>query len=251
MAVMKTMLTAIVGLCMVTFSGAFPQNPTTLDPLPAGCRYENQEITETIHKEIFEKECFTENKCVCEDKSEEVCLTYKEDESTCEDFSEEECKDITKKICESVPKVITEPYETEVCRPVTKEECEFHWIEDPPGVKIWAKDQDTCKDFTSTVCDKVIQTRKVQTNVNQTRECACIKHCSTILKKRCTVAEVERTHCTTEVFQECIDVSEEKCIDIHKKVPTQVTRTKAIKKCDNDLSSGSNNLEIIDAHTNQ
>ena len=47
MAVMKIILTAIVGFCMVTFTGAFPQNSletTSLPPLETGCHYENIEF---------------------------------------------------------------------------------------------------------------------------------------------------------------------------------------------------------------
>ena len=57
---MKIMLTTIVGLCMVTFSGAFPQGSletTTLPPLEHGCRYEDIEFTELIEKEVLEKKC--------------------------------------------------------------------------------------------------------------------------------------------------------------------------------------------------
>ena len=62
---MKIMLTTIVGLCMVTFSGAFPQvslETTTLPPPEPGCRYEDIEFTEVVEDEIFEKQCHDVNK---------------------------------------------------------------------------------------------------------------------------------------------------------------------------------------------
>merc|ERR1712008_57672 len=87
MAVMKTTLTAIIGLCMVTFSGAFPQNnpsdisTTTLAPLPDGCHYEYHEFIDLIDVEIIEKKCFEVGKCECVEKSESICLPYTEDQS--------------------------------------------------------------------------------------------------------------------------------------------------------------------------
>ena len=65
MAVTKIMLIAIVGFCMVTFTGAFPQNSletTSLPPLEPGCHYEDIEFTEVVEDEILEKQCHDVNK---------------------------------------------------------------------------------------------------------------------------------------------------------------------------------------------
>ena len=58
MALMKIMQTAIVGLCLVTLLGAFPQissETTTLGPLEENCHYEDQNITEIVQEEKLEK----------------------------------------------------------------------------------------------------------------------------------------------------------------------------------------------------
>ena len=57
----KTMLTAIIGLC-ITILGATAQNIVDISILPAGCHYENQEVVEIVYDEVFEKKCFQENK---------------------------------------------------------------------------------------------------------------------------------------------------------------------------------------------
>ena len=57
---LKMILKAIFGLCMVTFSRAFPQAPfqtTTLAPLEPGCRYEKIEVQDVVHKEVLEEKC--------------------------------------------------------------------------------------------------------------------------------------------------------------------------------------------------
>ena len=58
MTVTKTMLTAIIGLC-ITILGATAQKVVDISILPAGCHYENQEI---VYDEVFEKKCFQGNK---------------------------------------------------------------------------------------------------------------------------------------------------------------------------------------------
>jgi len=246
----------------VTFSGAFPQNnpsditTTTLAPLPDGCHYEYHEFIDLIDVEYVEKDCFEVGKCECIDKSESICLTYTEDQSICEPSEEEECKNITKKICELVPKNITVPYETEVPRLVTKKECTNHWVNEKLDngavIKKWVADPNNCTEFTITVFDKINRTRTVQSFVNVTTEIS-VPFCKIIQKNRCQVKPIEREDCTTKVETECKDKVEEKCIDIHKKVPETITKKKAIVTCeDTVLDSGSNNLEeILDVRTSQ
>ena len=65
MALMKIMQTAIIGLCLVTLLGAFPQislETTTLGPLEENCHYEDQNITEIVQEEKLEKKCKLEKK---------------------------------------------------------------------------------------------------------------------------------------------------------------------------------------------
>ena len=62
---MKIILTTIVSLCTVTFSGAFPKvslETTTLPPLEPGCHYEDIEFTELIEEEVLETKCHDVNK---------------------------------------------------------------------------------------------------------------------------------------------------------------------------------------------
>ena len=61
MTVTKTMLTAIIGLC-ITILGATAQNIVDISILAPGCHYENQEVVEIVYDEVFEKKCFQENK---------------------------------------------------------------------------------------------------------------------------------------------------------------------------------------------
>ena len=60
------MIKVLVGLCMVTFSGALPQasleTTTTLPPLEPGCHYEDIEFTEIIEEEVLETKCHDVNK---------------------------------------------------------------------------------------------------------------------------------------------------------------------------------------------
>merc|ERR1712241_1550406 len=75
-AIMKIMLTTIVGLCMVTFSGAFPQvslETTTLPPPEPGCRYEDIEFTELIEEEVLEKKCETKTIKMIDEYVDTVC----------------------------------------------------------------------------------------------------------------------------------------------------------------------------------
>ena len=65
MALMKIMQTAIVGLCLVTLLGAFPQiisETTTLGPPEEGCYYEDKIIQEIEKVEELVEKCETEKK---------------------------------------------------------------------------------------------------------------------------------------------------------------------------------------------
>jgi len=247
---MKIMLTTIVGLCMVTFSGAFPQvslETTTLPPLEpgSGCRYEDIEFTELIEKEVLEKKCHDVNKCVCIDKTEERCLTYKVDESICTESLEKECKDVTKKICDTITTKIIEQIEEEVCGPVEVRKCTKIWIceNEDCSIKVWG-DSDDCDTYTITECKHILRnntvTRSIPTEKNTT-----IQFCESVPKTKCVISQVDKTHCTTETVEECTDKVEEKCIEIHKKVPMTVTSIKHIKKCGPAVDLGSNEIKEI------
>jgi len=235
MAVMKIILTAIVGFCMVTFTGAFPQNSletTSLPPLEPGCHYEDIEFTEVVEDEILEKQCHDVNKCVCKDKTEERCLTYKVDAAICKDTSEKECKDITKKVCDTITERDIKPYNTTICEPKTIEKCEYHWVceNEECYIKRWDKNPDTCKPFTITECKTVLLNQTITRNVEIEKNIT-IQYCESVPKTKCEIAQVDKTHCTTEVVEECLDTVEQECEEIHKKVPVSVTTIKPIKKC--------------------
>jgi len=246
---MKIMLTTIVGLCMVTFSGAFPQGSletTTLPPLEAGCRYEDIEYTEIIEEEVLETECHDVNKCVCVDKTEERCLTYKVDAAICTDISEKECKPITKKICDTITTNMIEQYEDTVCGPVEEKRCEKHWICENKDctIKYWGDNLDACKTFTVTNCEHILVnktvTKSIPTEIDTT-----IEFCESVPKTKCVISQVDKTHCTTETVEECKDKVEPECMEIHKKVPKTVTTIKHIKKCGPAVDLGSNEIKEI------
>ena len=60
------MIRVLIGLCMVTFSGALPQasleTTTTLPPLEPGCHYEKIEFQDIVEKEVTDKKCHDLNK---------------------------------------------------------------------------------------------------------------------------------------------------------------------------------------------
>jgi len=242
------MLTTIVGLCMVTFSGAFPQvslETTTLPPLEPGCHYEDIEFTELIEKEVLEKKCHNESQCVCIPKTEERCLTYKVDAAICDDTLEKECKTITKKICETITTKMIEQIEEEVCGPVEVKKCIKVWLcqNEDCSIKIWG-DSDDCDTYTITECKHILRNNTVTKNVPNVKM-TTIDFCESVPKTKCEIKQVDKTHCTTKTEEECVDKVEEKCIEIHKKVPMTVTSIKHIKKCGPtaDLPIGSNDLE--------
>jgi len=246
---MKIMLTTIVGLCMVTFSGAFPQvslETTTLPPPEPGCRYEDIEFTELIEEEVLETKCHDVNKCVCKDKTEERCLTYKVDVSTCTDVTEKECKNVMKKICETKTIKMIDEYVDTVCGPVEEKRCEKHWICENKDctIKYWGDNLDACKTFTVTNCEHILVnktvTKSIPTEIDTT-----IEFCESVPKTKCVISQVDKTHCTTETVEECKDKVEPECMEIHKKVPKTVTTIKHIKKCGPAVDLGSNEIKEI------
>jgi len=246
---MKIMLTTIVGLCMVTFSGAFPQvslETTTLPPPKPGCHYEDIEFTELIEEEVLETKCHDVSKCVCKPKTEERCLTYKVDETICTEPLEKECKPITKKICEDITREIIVPIEEQECKKVDKKKCEYYWKcqNEDCSIKEWIENPDACTTFSVTECKFVVKNITETTSVKKERS-TTIEFCESVPKKKCKIAQVDKTHCTTETVEECLDKVEQKCIPIHKKVPKTVTTIKHIEKCGPAVDLGSNEIKEI------
>jgi len=128
MAVTKTMVIGIFGLCIVAFSSASP-SPQDGAPLPSGCRYEGYTTHYTTEYETkYEDKCTQDTKCECVDKSLRACKTYTEDEPICNYVQEKICTTHYKGVCKTETIYVDEPYEGEKCINEEHEKCEKRWI---------------------------------------------------------------------------------------------------------------------------
>merc|ERR1712062_455630 len=160
MALMKIMQTAIIGLCLVTLLGAFPQislETTTLGPLEENCHYEDQNITEIVQEEKLEK------KCICGEESVSKCLKYTTIDSQCVDYKEEVCEDIPIAACTPTTITTNVSYTTDVCTPKAVEKCKYHWEDQEAGngviVKVWVKILSSCNTTYVDMCETVTKYR--------------------------------------------------------------------------------------------
>merc|ERR1711899_221074 len=142
MAVTKTMVIGIFGLCIVAFSSASP-SPQDGAPLPSGCRYEGYTTHYTTEYETkYEDKCTQDTKCECVDKSLKICTTH------------------YKGVCKSETIYVDEPYEGERCINEEHEKCEKRWITVGYS-KVWENDPTTCIKVKETKCYKETQYKKV------------------------------------------------------------------------------------------
>merc|ERR1711862_1087132 len=146
MALMKIMQTAIVGLCLVTLLGAFPQiisETTTLGPPEEGCYYEDKIIQEV-------------------------------------------CNNISIAACQSVTRTITVEFPTKHCIQKPVENCKYHWEKqeqrDGTIIKVWAKILSSCNTSYVDMCEDVLDTRQKEVSVEVPIE-QQIPFCETITKK--------------------------------------------------------------------
>merc|ERR1712223_1467022 len=169
MAVTKTMVIGIFGLCIVAFSSASP-SPQDGAPLPSGCRYEGYTTHYTTEYETkYEDKCTQDTKCECVDKSLKACKTYREDEPICNYVTEKICTTHYKGVCKSETIYVDEPYEGERCINEEHEKCEKRWITVGYS-KVWENDPTTCIKVKETKCYKETQYKKFQklpTNLSQ------------------------------------------------------------------------------------
>ena len=65
------------------------------------------------------------------------------------------------------------------------------------------KNPDTCKPFTITECKTVLLNQTITRNVEIEKNIT-IQYCESVPKTKCEIAQVDKTHCTTEVVEVCI-----------------------------------------------
>ena len=97
------------------------------------------------------------------------------------------------------------PYNSTICEPKTIEKCEYHWVceNEECYIKRWDKNPDTCKPFTITECKTVLLNQTITRNVEIEKNIT-IQYCESVPKTKCEIAQVDKTHCTTEVVEVCI-----------------------------------------------
>jgi len=248
MALMKIMQTAIVGLCLVTLLGAFPQissETTTLGPPEEGCYYEDKIIQEIEKVEELVEKCETEKKCVCEDKPVSHCLNYTTVEERCTERREEVCNNISIAACQSVTRTITVEFPTKHCIQKPVENCKYHWEKqeqrDGTIIKVWAKILSSCNTSYVDMCEDVLDTREKEVSVEVPIE-QQIPFCETVTKKSCEPREVVKESCSTKWIKVCREEEYQECKKWHvlKDVPKNVTIH--IQKCD-DITLAGNSVE--------
>merc|ERR1711978_741326 len=140
-----------------------------------------------------------------------------------------------KKICDTITTKIIEQIEEEVCGPVEVRKCTKIWIceNEDCSIKVWG-DSDDCDTYTITECKHILRNNTVTKSVPTTKM-TTIEFCESVPKTKCEIKQVDKTHCTTETVEECTDKVEEKCIEIHKKVPMTVTSIKEIMEDNKEI----------------
>merc|ERR1712038_676467 len=232
MGVMKIKQTALIGLCLVTLMGAFPQNSletTTLGPLEEECHYEDKNITEIVQEEQLVTKCVPKKQCVCGEKAVTHCLNYTTYEPQCEDFKSKECEDIP----------------TLECKQKEVEKCKYHWEEQESEngviVKVWAKILSSCNTTYVDMCETVIITRNKEVPDEEIIT-TTVEFCEDVTKTICNPIEVVKEKCATKYIQVCKEKVEDYCTEWHVLVDVPKIRTVHIKKC-NDISLSSNSVE--------
>jgi len=230
MAVTKTMVIGIVGLCIVAFSSASP-SPQDGAALPSGCRYEGYTTHYTTEYETkYEEKCTPDTKCECVDKSLKACKTYTEDEPICNYVTEKICTTHYKGVCKTETIYVDEPYEGERCINEEQEKCEKKWITVGYS-KVWEIDPTTCVKVKETKCYKETKYKKVpKTTYKSVTE--PFQACENVQKKKCTIKSIQKEKCVEKYAPECKENTYQNCVQVHKQVPKQVSYKKPVKKCD-------------------
>ena len=141
-------------------------------------------------------------RCVCKNKTEPLCITYKVDTPICTDISEKECKIVTKKICETITVPMNKSYEEEKCETVDVEKCDSHWIcqNEDCSTKVWGENKDACNTYPITEC-KHIWKNKIETKIDARLRQTTIEVCKNVPKTKCRISQVDKTDCTTEPIE--------------------------------------------------
>jgi len=193
MAVTKTMVIGIFGLCIVAFSSASP-SPQDGAPLPSGCRYEGYTTHYTTEYETkYEDKCTQDTKCECVDKSLRACKTYTEDEPICNYVQEKICTTHYKGVCKTETIYVDEPYEGEKCINEEHEKCEKRWI--TVGFsKVWENDPTTCIKVKETKCYTETKYKKVPKTIYKSVT-EPFQACENVQKKQCTIKTIQKEKC--------------------------------------------------------
>jgi len=204
-----------------------PQVPSHLQNLPEGCTIKWKNFNTLVYEETEETVCtpYTENVCV--KKERQVCTPYEDEE--CETKYKDECVKKTRNICNDYVREIEVPYTEDECGDEYVSVCEFHWVVQPNGDKVWEEDKDKCKEVPVTKCDPV---QKTKIKSEKYRECNPEEYdfCQSLPYQECK--KVTKNSCEQVKYDDCKDVTKTNCVDVHKKVPKTVTERKPIRKCD-------------------
>merc|ERR1712244_155007 len=185
------------------YSGVQPSSANLHSNTPSvSCRTEYVTLWDTKYVETETEVCTTEYEKVCHTETERLC------------------KPTTREVCEI-------KYENQ-CKTIYKKDCEHKW-EGQGNEKKWVAIPGTCKSNPIDDCKDVKKQKERQVAYpvcNDVPEQTCVE----VPREECYT--VPDQVCTNQPLTKCQDVPHQVCQDIHKRVPTRVSRQHPKKVCD-------------------
>ena len=105
-------------------------------------------------------------------------------------------------------------------------ECEKVWKEDGYGGKVWEEDPHSCKDVKRTAC-KDVEKKVPRQEKYQTCDWENYQDCYQVTGKHdCQIVDQSRCHNRAAAVDggDCKEIPRKACKQVHKEVPTQVSR---------------------------
>merc|ERR1712154_413368 len=209
------------------YSGVQPSSGNLHSSTPSvTCRTEYVTLWDTKYVETETEVCTTEYEKVCRTETERLCQPTTR--QVCEVKYETQCKTLYKNVCVEQCKTEYDPYTETECTTLYKEDCEHRW-EGQGNDKKWVAIPGTCKNNPYDDCKDVKKQKEREVAYpvcKDVPEQTCIK----VPRKDCH--NVADQVCTNQPLTKCQDVPHQVCKNIHKKVPTRVSRQHPKKVCD-------------------
>jgi len=214
--------------------------PLTLVP-EDGCRIEYVTVHTIEENENEEEVCTPYTDIECKTNRRLKCTPYQDKE--CKWVPQEKCETKFEDVCEDLVRQVPETYTEDVCETSNVITCQKHWKIYPNGDKKWEENPEACQTLPETRCRPELKTR---TKPEPYTECKQVprQHCWTDKVEQCI--KVTKQECVYVPEEVCKNVEKKKCEIIHTKTPQSKATKKAVRVCNNNLDSATNNSEVGD-----